>query len=212
MIEIRNKSLKSSLDDKTPKQIFSKTMAYLRGFLLRRKVITSGPIKSFGGVVIRKHNGIIKIGAKSTLWPKVKLVSSSFSNGKPAILEIGSRTAVGDNTQIHCGESIKIGNDVLISWDVNILDHDYHASGGGKVIPQPVVIEDETWIGIRCLILKGVTIGKGAIIGAGSVVTRDVPPYTFAAGNPAKPIKKIPSWKGTFEGDPEKIDIKLHTS
>ncbi|HBC46547.1 MAG TPA: acetyltransferase [candidate division Zixibacteria bacterium] len=179
----------------------SKALAYFRGLLLKRKVIASGPIKSYGGIVIRKDNGIIRIGAKSTLWFKVKLVARSFTDGKPAVLEIGNRTSVGDGTQIHCGESIKIGNDVLISWDVNILDHDYHSSGGGKVMPRPVVIEDEVWIGIRCLILKGVTIGKGAIIGAGSVVTRDVPPYTFAAGNPAKAIKKMPSWKGSFDED-----------
>jgi acetyltransferase-like isoleucine patch superfamily enzyme len=208
MRKLPHRGLTSSLDDKRPGQIISKVFAYFRGMLLRRKIIASGPIKSYGGIVIRKHNGIIKIGAKSTLWPRVKLVASSFSNGKPAILEIGSRTAVGNDTQIHCGESIKIGDDVLISWDVNILDHDYHSSGGGKVIPRPVVIEDEVWIGIRCLILKGVTIGKGAIIGAGSVVTRDVPPYTFAAGNPAKPIKKMPSWKGSFDGIPENNDTK----
>ncbi|MEH7581800.1 DapH/DapD/GlmU-related protein, partial [Priestia megaterium] len=54
---------------------------------------------------------------------------------------------------------------------------------------EPVIIEDRVWIGARCIILPGVTIGKGATVGAGAVVTKDVPPYTVVAGNPAKVVK-----------------------
>jgi galactoside O-acetyltransferase len=57
---------------------------------------------------------------------------------------------------------------------------------------EPIKIGDNAWIGINCIILKGVTIGEGAIIGAGSVVTRDIPAWTIAGGNPAKVIKEIP--------------------
>jgi acetyltransferase-like isoleucine patch superfamily enzyme len=55
----------------------------------------------------------------------------------------------------------------------------------------PVVIEEDVWIGTNCMVLKGVTIGRGAVIAAGAVVTKDVPPFTVAAGNPARVIKRI---------------------
>ena len=55
----------------------------------------------------------------------------------------------------------------------------------------PTIIEDDAWIGVNVIILKGLTIGKGAIIGAGSVVTKNVPPMTLVAGNPAKVIKEL---------------------
>ena len=61
---------------------------------------------------------------------------------------------------------------------------------------RPIVIEDKAWIGINSTILPGVRIGYGAIVGAGSVVTKDVPPMTVVAGNPAKFIKKIETGKG----------------
>jgi galactoside O-acetyltransferase len=57
---------------------------------------------------------------------------------------------------------------------------------------QPVTIESKAWIGFNVIILKGVTIGEGAIVGAGSVVTKDVPPYTIVGGNPARVIREIP--------------------
>ena len=55
----------------------------------------------------------------------------------------------------------------------------------------PVIIEDKVWIGTRSIILKGVTVGEGAIVGAGSVVTKDVQPWTVVAGNPAQKIKEL---------------------
>ncbi len=62
----------------------------------------------------------------------------------------------------------------------------YPFVGGG------VIIEDDCWIGAGAIILNGITIGKGSVVGAGSVVTKDVPPYTIVAGNPARKIKDIP--------------------
>jgi galactoside O-acetyltransferase len=59
------------------------------------------------------------------------------------------------------------------------------------VIRKPVKIEDKVWIGFNSIILKGVTVGEGAIVGAGSVVTKDVPPYTIVAGNPARIIREL---------------------
>ncbi len=183
------------------REILAKIFAYTRGFFLKSKLKTYGPLISYGKTIIIKQYGIIEVGKYSRLWPDVKLVAMSQTKGSKAVIKIGDYSSLGDRTQIHCSKSVKIGNYVLIAWDVNILEHDHHAPGGANPTPEPIIIEDEVWIACRSIILKGVTIGKGAIVGAGSVVTKDIPPYTFAAGNPAKNIKMVASWKGSYDKD-----------
>jgi serine acetyltransferase len=171
----------------------------IRGYLLRRKVFAEGNFRSIGKTTIINDSGIIRIGFGACLWPDVKLVVNKCPGiDNPSII-IGSFSSIGDRTQIHCGSRVEIGSNVLIAWDVNIIEYDYHASGGVAPEPKPIFIEDEAWIGARCIIMKGVRIGKGSIIGAGSVVVKDVPPYMLAVGNPAKPLKKVHSWKGSIE-------------
>jgi acetyltransferase-like isoleucine patch superfamily enzyme len=106
-------------------------------------------------------------------------------------------------------ESINLGNDILIAWGVTILDNNSHPiafseraedlanwriekKDWSNVKTATVTISDKTWIGFNSIILKGVTIGEGAIVGAGSVVTKDVPAWTIVAGNPARVIREIP--------------------
>lgn len=88
---------------------------------------------------------------------------------------------------------ITIGNDVFIGPKVNLItiNHDPDPDNRSATYGRPIVIEDKVWIGINATILPGVKIGYGAIIGAGSVVTKDVEPMTIVAGNPARVIKKI---------------------
>lgn len=138
------------------------------------------------------------------------MVDSGISYDREgAMVTIGDRTFMAGSS-IVCAEKIDIGNDVLISWGCTIVDHNSHALdwasrkndvvawaqdkkdwSGVKI--SPVRICDRAWIGFNVIILKGVTIGEGAIVGAGSVVTKDVPPYTMVAGNPAKVIREIPA-------------------
>ncbi len=172
-------------------------IAYVRGFFLRARIKANGPIKSIGKTIINNKHGIITVGKRTCLWPYVKFSLVKSRTDVVPTLQIGEYGSIGDRTQIHCGNRVKIGDYVLISWDVNIIEYDYHAPGGGLPEPLPITIEDEVWVGARCIITKGVTIGKGSIIGAGSVVTKSIPPYSLAAGNPAKVIKKIQSWRGT---------------
>jgi len=110
-----------------------------------------------------------------------------------------------------CAERISVGRRVVISYNVTIADADFHpldpearkedaianAPQGDRrrrppFVSRPVVIEDDVWIGIGAIILKGVRIGSGARIGAGAVVTSDVPAGTAVAGNPAAPVKDLP--------------------
>lgn len=123
-------------------------------------------------------------------------------------IHIGDRTFFGGGSRALCATNIFIGNDVLVSFDVIIADHDshsiyfderksdvtewyHHRKDWQHVHTAPVRIHDKAWVGMRAVILKGVTIGEGAVVGAGSVVTRDVPPYAMVAGNPARVIKSV---------------------
>jgi len=144
---------------------------------------------------------VLKVGALSTVRAFL-----SFEKSQSEI-RIGKQTYIGKS---HLGVSTRIfiGNNVLISWGVTIVDHNSHSisysqraqdicdwKNGSKnwsnVVCKPVHISDKVWIGFNSIILKGVTIGEGAIVGAGSVVTRDVPAWTIVAGNPAKTIREI---------------------
>ena len=128
------------------------------------------------------------------LWPSIKLSCVGQEN-EAALISIGKRCSIGDRTEIHCGKSIIIGDDVIISWDCIILDRDYHAVNAEKERARGVSIGDGVWVGCRAIILKGVSIGKGSVIGAGSVVTKDIPQYSLAVGNPAIVVQKVRGWK-----------------
>ena len=130
---------------------------------------------------------------------------------------VGKRTYIGGGTTLISRSLIQIDDDVTIAWGVWIYDHNSHSldwkervndttrirediKAGREFIDsknwsvvdtKPIHICDKVWIGFNAIILKGVTIGEGAIVGAGAVVTKDVPPYTVVAGNPARVVKKL---------------------
>lgn len=125
-------------------------------------------------------------------------------------IQIGEWCYLGEHVRIWSAESIKIGNRVLISHNVNIFDSLTHPVSATKrhlhfraivetghpesvdLSEHEVVIGDDVWIGCYAIIMKGVSVNQGAIVGAGSVVTHDVPAWTVVAGNPAKVIREIP--------------------
>lgn len=108
---------------------------------------------------------------------------------------------IGERCVIHAYKSINIGSGTIISWNVSIMDGDGHSIEHNKKLnsPQDVTIEENVWIGNNSIILKGVTIGKGSVVAAGSVVTKDVPPRTIVAGNPARVIKEAIVWKYGYD-------------
>lgn len=97
------------------------------------------------------------------------------------VLSIGKGTYLNRNVQIVVQESVVIGQQVKIGWDTVIMDTDLHGHSGKPARSRPVVIGDNVWIGCRALILKGVRIGDGAIVAAGAIVTKDVPPLAVVA-------------------------------
>lgn len=118
---------------------------------------------------------------------------SAINNGVGSVL-IGDRTKIGlSNTIIG---PVTIGNDIRLAQNITLsgLNHNYqeintpiHTQG---VSTSPIFIEDSTWIGANVVVLAGVTIGKHCVIAAGSVVTKNIPPYSVAVGNPARVVKQ----------------------
>jgi maltose O-acetyltransferase len=109
-------------------------------------------------------------------------------------VEIGNNSGIGYNARL---EAVKIGDNVMMGPDVIILSRNHVFDDlrvpmclQGDSGESPVVISDDVWIGARVIILPGVHIGKGAIVGAGAVVPKDVPAYAVVAGNPARVVKQ----------------------
>ena len=143
-----------------------------------------------------------------TLWmgEKSTLVSRGFSmyEGAAIVVLDGGMLSLGRNSYmnaslIQCASTIAIGDNCAIASDVLIQDTDFHPmldeEGNEKTYTKPISIGNHVWICAKATILKGVTIGDGAIVAAGAVVTKDVPAYTLVGGNPAHVIKENVKWK-----------------
>ena len=151
--------------------------------------------------ILVKESCKVRVGNNSLIKAAI-----SFDRERAKII-IGDRTFIG-TSNIVIADKIEIGNDVLIAWGCTIVDHNSHSIywekreqdvtnwvNGKKdwtnVKVKKIKICNKAWIGFNSIILKGITIGEAAVVSAGSVVTRDVPPYTIVGGNPARIIKKI---------------------
>lgn len=118
---------------------------------------------------------------------------------QPFYMDFGKNIEFGENVFINASchfqdqGGIQIGDNALIGHQVVLatLDHDLIPEKRGILYPAPIVIEEDVWIGANATILKGVTIGRGSVVAAGAVVTKDVSAYTIVGGNPARVIKQI---------------------
>lgn len=111
-----------------------------------------------------------------------------------AVLKLG-KGYINHNINIACFEKIEIGDNVAISENVVIRDSDNHSIGNNsKRVSSPILIEDNVWIGTNVVILKGVRIGKGSVVAAGAVVTKDIPSNVLVGGVPAKIIRENINW------------------
>jgi len=114
-----------------------------------------------------------------------------ISCGSGAKLHFGRNVFLNQGVRIACTTEVNIGDNALIGDETVILDSDYHGVSGGETKSASVRIERDVWLGTRVIVLRGVTIGEGCVVGAGSVVTRSLPPRSFAAGVPARVIRKL---------------------
>jgi acetyltransferase-like isoleucine patch superfamily enzyme len=147
-----------------------------------------------------RGRGAIRIGSGVYLSGKIGIGLSSRSAEVTPSLTIGNGTFIGHECSFNLRHAIDIGAECLLAGGIIIQDNDGHpidavARRAGEPAPESAVaavsIGDGVWIGRRAIILKGVTIGENAIVGAGSVVVTDVPANAIVAGNPARLIRQI---------------------
>lgn len=161
---------------------------HLLGLLLRLRLRKAGVLIVMGGwhlPEIDDRGGDIRVG-NCAFFPGARLEC-----WRGAMIAIGDGTYLNRNTEIMAGRSVSIGRDCKIGRDVLIMDTDQHPLPGRELVFAPVVIEDRVWIGARAIVLKGVHIGHDSVVGAGSIVTRDVAPFSVVAGQPARMLRRV---------------------
>ncbi len=155
----------------------------------------------WGTYPLIQNKGYIKIGDNVSFVGRNNIiVGFNIPEIERPTLIIGNNVNIGFGCEINVGEKVIIGDNVLIATGVRIFDNNSHPTNPVKRINReplskddiaPVIIEDNVWIGTGALILKGVRIGKGSVVGACSVVTKDVPENVIVVGNPARIVKEI---------------------
>ncbi|MBD5627022.1 MAG: acyltransferase [Desulfovibrio sp.] len=176
--------------------------ARLLGVALGRGVTAHGPVG-----LLRWPGGKIRIGAGVRLissWRRATAACLAWPVrlrvfGPGASIDIGEGAELSGTSITARSTAVRVGRGVLVAPNCVIVDSDFHApwppearaTTPGMERDAPVTIGDHAWLGMQCIVLKGVTIGEGAIVGAGSVVTRDIPPRTLAAGAPARVIRHL---------------------
>ena len=113
------------------------------------------------------------------------------------MLEIHSGTRIGDYSTLTCWDHITFGGNGGLSWYCNVMDTPLHVlvvDGEKKPLTAPVVFGSEVMVGSYVTVLAGVTLGDGAVVAAGSIVTKDVPPHSLVAGNPARVLSSDVQW------------------
>lgn len=127
--------------------------------------------------------------------PKVSNINRKASFGKGDEVEIGDYSSIGANCTFH--PKVKIGKYVMMGPEVYMVGNNHITSNPsvpmcyqGKTENQPIVIEDDVWLGARVMIMPRKTIGHGSILASGAIITKDVEPYSVMGGNPAKLLKK----------------------
>lgn len=167
----------------------------IRG-ILKMRAFESREIVFLGkGVTIQRPKG-----GRIVTGRGVRIADGCFLDvGPRGLISLGTRAVIGPNTRIMANTRVRIGARCMISWNCSIFDsigHRLWLEGSGEAkIEAPITIGDDVWIGPYSIIMKGVTIGNNSVIGAGSVVRRDVLPNTLVMGNPARPTGKVIRWE-----------------
>jgi acetyltransferase-like isoleucine patch superfamily enzyme len=141
----------------------------------------------------------LSLGRKCIVEPDVFFKYDGFWKPGPSI-QIGDRVFIGRNTEFNICNGIMIADDCLIASGCTFVDSDHGTDPDRPMNEQPmkgapIVLEENVWIGAQCMVLKGVRLGKGAVIGAGSVVNKSVPAGEVWAGVPARRLKQQPMAK-----------------
>jgi len=158
-----------------------KSLKFYLKYYLTNHVVNRIPSHGFRTMWYRHFTGI-KMGPESQIWLGCQFVGDTVDQ-----IEIGHHTVLASNVIINASAPVKIGDYVTVAHGVQILtaDHDYQ-DPFFQPRKAPVVIESHAWIATSAIILKGVTIGNGAVVGAGSVVSQSIKSLAMVAGNPPR--------------------------
>ena len=188
------------------KNLTKKILVALRNFRFRNvATISKSSEVTWCGKIVNTYNDktAVNIGANSIIEGELLVFPPT---GR---ISIGDWCYLGNLSRVWAKENVTIGNRVLISHNVNIFDNQTHPINptqrhdhfktimqlghisNNNIISDQIIIEDDVWIGANTTLLMGIKIGKGAIIGANSLVLKNVKPFTFVAGNPAIKKKNI---------------------
>lgn len=177
----------------TPRRIWRKGWGVLRAQWHLRHAAKIGSRVRISG------RPAITIRGNLTVGNQVQLVSTiaalEIVVNDEATLEIGDRVFINYGCSISASQLIRIGSYCKLGTHVIMMDNDFHyldpAQRGQRPPSAPIILEENVWLAARVIVLRGVTIGADSVIGAGSVVNKDIPPGVFAAGVPAKVIRSL---------------------
>lgn len=180
----------------TFKRILVLCFAWMRARWYFRKANSLGiKVFSYGKTEVKMKRGAqLHIGNDVRFESEIRKPRLSIGHNAQLIIE--------DNVYLNgciisSSSKVIIKKGVMFGPHAHIMDGDFHAlqNRHEQGEQKPIIIEEDAWLSMRCIVLKGVTIGKGAVVAAGSVVTKDVEPYTVVGGVPAKLVKRIPKAK-----------------
>ena len=154
-----------------------------------RIVVARGAVVHGGGLVALGKDCVLEIGERAAV-----MRDAEISLGDRSVMSIGDETYVGSHANLRVDGELRIGSQVLLAQFVSIFSGGYdHRASDVPAARMATVrgvtrVEDGAWIGAQAVVLSGVTIGRGAVVGAGAIVTRDVAPLAIVVGNPARVV------------------------
>jgi acetyltransferase-like isoleucine patch superfamily enzyme len=176
-----------------PPRYWLLALKYLWFFKVRnRHIVTRGFVFLEPGSEVYCRRGL----ARMELGRWVHVGRRTAIRCHEGFLRVGDSVVFGSDDTVNCYLDVEIGDDCILADRVYIGDFDHRFANPSVPIRKqgiataPVRVEDDCWIGEKASIVRGVTVGRGAVIGASSVVTHDLPPYSVAAGNPARVIRR----------------------
>ncbi len=174
------------------KQVFIGASDILRAKIKLRACASRGRHITLKGKPLLKIFGEAHLGDEVRIWSNINKAVLFVDRG--AYLKVGKNSRI-NGVHLSVSNHVEIGDNVRLAPYSKIIDSDFHKiddhfSDDG--VSKPIIIEDDVWVAMSAMVMKGVRIGKGAVVAAGAVVVKDVPAYTVVAGVPARVIKEIP--------------------
>lgn len=178
--------------ERTMSTLWMKWILKLRGIQFGSSILFYGATKikkaSSARIIIGRNCSFRSNSTSNLIGINRPCILSALTS--EAFLEIGDYCGFS-GTVIGCFSKVKLGNGVRCGANTLITDSDWHLDDVRSSSPRPIFIHDNVWLGVNVTIMKGVTIGENSVIGAGSVVTKDIPANVVAAGNPCRVLKEL---------------------